>query len=379
VALLSLYFLDYVRYRIIIMMMMAMNQQHKEQQRSHNVTNSAKNNGGASTSKAPEFAQGQEDGLTQEKNLRRNLHKLLNDTKERQHEIASCPMKVMMQMEQANSLILQVNRPTDASLDSEVMNLLAHAGVEIVRKAAQGSSMKYNVDDYIRRLKHTYVDEADRDISEDAFAFQWQEVGGRFETWFRPAPKLTHMLGPMDAAPPAKRVVAQKRAKRVIVGEGVRPEMLGDLEEIVQQGDGAMKETDKNMENMWKRLGEQPQSKAYMVELCINHDSFAQTIENIFTLSFLVRDGRVSLSNSPEGIVVTRQTGGGRGGGRGGDGQHQNQQKDKERVQFVMTLSMKQWSEWKQLVRRENALMPSRTQNDEGAHESQQPKKSKKK
>lgn len=355
------------------MMMMAVNQQHE--QHSHHLT-SAKNKGGASTSKAQELLPEQEDGLTQEKNLRRHLHKLLNDTKERQHEIASCPQKVMMQMEQANSLILQVNRPTDASLDSEVMNLLAHAGVEIVRKAAQGSVMKYNVDDYIRRLKHTYVDEADRDISEDAFAFQWQEVGGRFETWFRPAPKLTHMLGPMDAAPPAKRAVAQRRAKRVIVGEGVRPDMLGDLEDIVHQGDGAMKETDKNMENMWKRLGEQPHSKAYMIELCINHDSFAQTIENIFTLSFLVRDGRVSLSNSPEGIVVTRQTGGGRGGG---DGQQQTQQKDKERVQFVMTLSMKQWNEWKQLVRRENALMPNRTQNDEGANVSQQKKKSKKK
>jgi hypothetical protein len=89
-----------------------------------------------------------------------------------------------------------------------------------------------------------------------------------------------------------------------------------------------------------------------MIELCINHDSFSQTIENIFTLSFLVRDGRVSLSKSPEGIVVTKVSSG---------GASQQQQQGKERVQFVMALSMGEWMEWKDLVDRKNALMPHRS------------------
>lgn len=308
----------------------------------------------------------EESGRTQpeesggnEQNLRRHLHKLLHDTKERQHELASDPSKLLAQMQEANSLIVRVNRPTDASLDSEVMNLLAHGGLEIIRKTAQGSMVKYNVDDYVRRLKHRYVQDQDfqgDDEDDVARPVLWDMLGReQFGTWFRTAPASFHMLGPMDAAPTAKRRAvanAQRKTRRRVTGDGVRPDETNNLEDVLKNSDEAGKETDRNMTEMWKILGEQPQGKACMIELCINHDSFSQTIENIFTLSFLVRDGRVSLSKSPEGIVVTKVSSG---------GASQQQQQGKERVQFVMALSMGEWMEWKDLVDRKNALMPHRS------------------
>lgn len=313
----------------------------------------------------PDFTMEESGRTTPEKSgreghdLRRNLHKLLHDTKERQHELASDPSKLLAQMKEANSLITRVNRPTDASLDSEVMNLLAHGGLEIVRKTAQGSMVKYNIDDYVRRLRHKYVEDPDiGSDEEDAVSrpVQWEVLGReQFSTWFRPAPKSSHMMGPMDAAPAAKRrsgALGQRRTRRRVSGDGTRPDETEDLDEVLKKSDEAGKETDRNMTDMWKILGEQPQSKAFMIELCINHDSFSQTIENIFTLSFLVRDGKVSLSKSPEGIVVTKVSSG---------GASQQQQQAKERVQFVMTLSMKEWMEWKNLVDRKNALMPHRS------------------
>lgn len=299
----------------------------------------------------------EEAAVGDERDLRRNLHKLLNDTKERQHEIASCPFKLRQQIHEANALITRVKKPTDASLDSEVLNLLAHGGVEIVRKAAHGS-IKYNVEDYIRRLKHKYVDDPENvDVSAHPHAFKWEEIGrGQFSAWLRPAPGTTHMLGPMDAAPPPKRTVVRQKKRRVVVGDGVRPDLLDEGD--ILHGDAASKETDKNMEQMWKILGEQPQSKAFMVELCLNHDSFSQTVENIFSLSFLVRDGKVCLKKHPEGIVVTKVS----------QPKHKDGQKNsKERLQFVMSLSMREWNEWRKRVSRENTLMPLRVEGDAAA------------
>ncbi len=312
----------------------------------------------------------EEAAVGDERDLRRNLHKLLNDTKERQHEIAACPFKLRQQMQEANALITRVKKPTDASLDSEVLNLLAHGGVEIVRKAAHGS-IKYNIEDYIRRLKHKYVEDPENvDVTADPHAFKWGELGrSQFSAWFRPAPGTTHMLGPMDAAPPPKRTVVRQKKRKVVVGEGVRPDLLEEGD--ILDGDAASKETDKNMETMWKILGEQPQAKAFMIELCLNHDSFSQTVENIFSLSFLVRDGKVCLQKHPEGIVVTIAPQSSQ------KKQKDGQKSSKERLQFVMSLSMREWNQWRKAVSRENTLMPLRMEGGDAPGPSSADKRSK--
>lgn len=79
-----------------------------------------------------------------------------------------------------------------------------------------------------------------------------------------------------------QRKVAQRQAKKPL-GEVVRPE---ELEQIVES---EKQETDRNMEEMFDLL--QKLHQCPVPELVCNHNSFAQTIENLFTLSFLVSLG----------------------------------------------------------------------------------------
>lgn len=59
-------------------------------------------------------------------------------------------------------------------------------------------------------------------------------------------------------------------------------------------------ETDANMATMFKILSER---KSVQVDhMVLNRVSFAQTIENLFALSFLVKDGRVEYKFSEDGI-----------------------------------------------------------------------------
>ncbi len=60
---------------------------------------------------------------------------------------------------------------------------------------------------------------------------------------------------------------------------------------LSQEGD--KQETDRNYENMWRALRSTVGigQSVPLIQLVCNHSSFAQTVENIFTLSFLVSWG----------------------------------------------------------------------------------------
>lgn len=63
-----------------------------------------------------------------------------------------------------------------------------------------------------------------------------------------------------------------------------------------------MSDTDRNIHAMFEVL--KRRKKVRVESLILNRDSFSQTIENLFAMSFLVKDGRVHIYVDETGARV---------------------------------------------------------------------------
>lgn len=69
--------------------------------------------------------------------------------------------------------------------------------------------------------------------------------------------------------------------------------------QIADTGKEEKTDTDKNMSAMFEILRKKKQVR--LESLILNRTSFAQTVENLFALSFLVKDGRAEITVDENG------------------------------------------------------------------------------
>ncbi|KAL5545472.1 hypothetical protein UlMin_005159 [Ulmus minor] len=119
----------------------------------------------------------------------------------------------------------------------------------------------------------------------------WNDIGAAVSDSFRRSPGCCTMIGPMSTEIKLRKPVVRK--KHVRPTESSRPEELDDS--LTKE----KTDTDKNMATMFNIL--RKNRGVRLESLILNRHSFAQTVENLFTLSFLVKDGRVEIKVDEKG------------------------------------------------------------------------------
>ncbi|KAK0453786.1 Nse4 C-terminal-domain-containing protein [Armillaria borealis] len=231
--------------------------------------------------------------------LRKDYRSLAKKMEEYRSNIAGVSIKQMEQdVGKADILFKKVRGPKEATLDSALLLLASNLGTQKARSIKCGS-VSFDADELVTRIvtfmgSRRFEDVVDRDsdFSEEeenpdaTRALDWQRIGRKALAKSRRVPAPSFMLGPLSIEVkkrPAKcaRLEKNKADQR-------RPQELKEAD--IARSDN---ETTKNvilLSALLERTG-----RVNLFRFVVNPHDFAQTVENIFHLSFLIREGKACL------------------------------------------------------------------------------------
>ncbi|KAF9173519.1 nuclear protein [Mortierella sp. AD011] len=202
----------------------------------------------------------------EKRKIRQQYRKLISDTEVHRKELMDPTNNgLLANVDQANKLYKNVFGTHEATLDAKLLVMSADLGMQKAKHLRMGQG-GFDETEYISRLVNKM---GGHDIDSDQVGMDW--------------------LGPMSVEHKSRnftqraRVVRDPKAMR-------KPQELRE-EDIARQEN----ETTKNVMQIAGIL-EECTDKVNLFELVVNPESFGQTVENIFYLSFLVRDGKVSIT-----------------------------------------------------------------------------------
>ncbi|XP_054785328.1 non-structural maintenance of chromosomes element 4 homolog A-like isoform X2 [Prosopis cineraria] len=126
----------------------------------------------------------------------------------------------------------------------------------------------------------------------------WKDIGVAVSCVFKGGAGCCTMIGPMDTEINQRKTINQRKR--------MRPTKIARPEELDGFSREKIADTDENMLTMFNILRKNRIVK--LENLVLNRNSFAQTVENLFALSFSVKDGRAEIKVNENGshIVLPR-------------------------------------------------------------------------
>ncbi|NXK96757.1 NSE4A protein, partial [Formicarius rufipectus] len=257
----------------------------------------------------------------------------------REEMLSSKSNRLTEALEEANKLFDGVCRAREAALDAQFLVLASNLGKE---KANELHSEMTAFDsatfaeDLLTTMgiNRTEVEENDGEHGGFLPSDAWQKVGEAALKHFRRAPTFHYMLGSFKSDPPVarQRIERQKKASR---GEAKRamPAQLKKMEESHEEA--TEKEVERILGILQTLFENDPDTPISFFDFVVDPNSFARTVENMFHVSFLIRDGLAEIKLDDDELPVIEPT-------KSRKGQEYNQELG-ARSQIVLSLTQQKW------------------------------------
>ncbi|ESO86547.1 hypothetical protein LOTGIDRAFT_235347 [Lottia gigantea] len=235
--------------------------------------------------------------------IRQNYRKLIEDLERDKHDLINPESDELNErLKQADEYYKPVKMTREAALDSQALVMIANMG----RQKAQALNtefVKFQPVEFVEKLK-TFV--CGNVLETGTISTEkWSTLGAAVQPFFKRSPPFRFMNGAFEKG---EVDVRKERVKKVREKDsGVDKATVPIQVQRVQDTD-KMEATTAEVERIYKIL-EKCYEKTKNNPLCYfefvtNPHSFGQTIENIFYVSFLVRDGVLKISLDEDKLPV---------------------------------------------------------------------------
>eukprot|EP01135_Chromosphaera_perkinsii_P000757 Nk52_evm45s151 gene=Nk52_evmTU45s151 len=223
--------------------------------------------------------------------LRAKYRQLLNETKANKEEYEQ-PLStgLMEKLEEANALFAQVANPKEAVLDADFLHTSSTYAAQQAQKLAS-SFISIDINVFMDKFKAQISTEI---LDNNNQVIDWKkagEIAGQFGNKRVNCPRF--VVNILDVKPKQRNITRQRREK-IDHSLTVKPEET--LAKDITPEEATHNEVVR-IQDMVNRING---SISYF-EFVVNPDSFSQTVENIFHLAFLIKDGKA-------GIYIDEQT-----------------------------------------------------------------------
>ncbi|KDO30811.1 hypothetical protein SPRG_04712 [Saprolegnia parasitica CBS 223.65] len=262
--------------------------------------------------------------------IRCKEREILTDLRENNRDVVQIASNAFKtKTHELDSVYERVFYPREANLDA--CNLDEFSNVVVKQAGLMGSSdlTKFDVADLMSAIKEKCI------ADERGNGLDWDRLGSAVGACFSSTIGISFMYGSMDTQ------VVQKEKKTV------RRRRQDDLDEVETQptqisGENRPDKEDVQAVRLQKLVKTLKRSakKVDVFDLCVNPESFAQTVENFFDMSFLIRNGHAKIQRANASAAPTIQN---------HDGI--NDEELPPSTQCVITISYKQWEALSKIYR----------------------------